>query len=353
MTRDSLTQIAGWDDDDLRETADANFGLGTEAGLPDPIRFLVGVARTIRNRHHETGLDSEEVPAIFFLQPKGPSSVDPIEFESQPMIDDGRTKLGGRFWFVGPPVYGAIGLAVSNWDDMGEIFDLAGTELELGHVPAVFFDPRGKKPNLRHYPRGLKHRDDVTVSSFQGEKMSLERVIEVVDEATRTHLDGPAGGAGLWKKASQRWVSDKAEKNIQFALKVALHHALPTAVIREEQPDMAGRLDLEIEEPLMEDGKFIRHAILELKVLRSFGSTGAAVSETHTRKTVKDGVQQAIAYRKARKARGAALCCFDMRVKDARKDCFRGVKAPARREKLALRVWPIYASAEERRKAAL
>jgi hypothetical protein len=352
MTKAPRPSIAGWADEDLRQTANNNFGLGTEAGLPEPIRFLVGVARTIRNRHQEADLGSEDTPAVFFLEPKGPAGLDLADLKSQPMLDNGRAQLGGSFWFVGPQVYGALGLAVSDWSDDGNIFGMA-IEMELGSIPAVFFDPRGKKPKLRHYPSGLANADDVTVSSFVGEKMDLERVIEIVDEATRTHLDAPTGGAELWKDSRRHRPSEKAERNIQFALKVALHHALPTAVIREEQPHMVGRLDLEIEEPLMEEGKSVRHAILELKVLRSCGSTGTAVSATETRKAVKEGLQQAIAYRNARRAKAAALCCFDMRVKSARKKCFHGVRATAKREKLELGVWPIYSSAAERRDATV
>jgi hypothetical protein len=343
----------GWEDDDLRKTATANFGLGNDSGLPASIRFLVGVARAIRNRHQQAGIGSEQTPAIFFRLPNGPAGVEAKTLKNQPMLDNGLTQLGGSFWFVGPPVCGALGLPVLDWSDDGEVFKRAKDELGLGDIQAVLFDPRAKTPALRHYPQGLARPDEVTVSAFAGEKMDLERVIEIVDEATKSHLQGPAGGAGLWTDASRHWPSDQAEKNIQFALKVALHHALPTAVVREEQPQMVGRLDLEVEEPLMEEGKFIRHAILELKVLRSYRSTGTEVRLSQMRKAVKNGMQQAIAYRQARKARAAALCCFDMRVKGARKNCFHGVKAPAERQKVELRVWPIYASAEERREAGI
>lgn len=341
--------IEGWGDEALRHTADANFGLGTDAGLPDSVRFLVGVARAVRKRHQEADLASEEVPAIFFLQPRGPADT-AVTLRSQPMLDNGLAPLGGCFWFVASPVYGALGLEVSDWSDDARVFEKAIDELGLGGVPAVLFDPRGKYPVLRHYHAGLAKLDDVRVLSPLTEKMDLDRIIEIVDDETRAHLDGPGGGARLWKDAKKRWPSDKAEKKIQFALKVALHHALPTAVIREEQSQVAGRLDLEVEEPLL-DGEFIRHAILELKVLRSFGSTGGSVPPGEVRKVVKEGVQQAVAYRKERSAKAAALCCFDMRIKNARKQCFRGVKSQAEKEKLKLRVWPIYASATERRAA--
>jgi len=351
MSEASSLPIVGWADDDLRKTADANFGVGTEAGLPDAVRFLVGVARVIRGRHQEVGMGCEEAPAVFFLRPRGPEGVDPADLESQPMLDNGLTPLGGNFWFVGPPVYGALGFALSDQLDDGAIFETAIDELGLGSAPAALFDPRGKKPSLRHYPAGLASPDEVKVFSLTGEKMDLDRIVKIVDEATSNHLDGPAGGANLWKDAKKHQPSDRAEKSIQFALKVALSHALPTAVIREEQQQIAGRLDLEVEEPLLEDGEFVRHAILELKVLRSFGSTGGKVSEEEVRKVVKEGVRQAVAYRKERRAKAAALCCFDMRVKGAREKCFNGVRKTAAREKLELRVWPIYASAAERREA--
>jgi len=341
--------IPGWEDGDLRQTANANFGLGNDAGLPESIRFLVGVARAIRKRHQEAGMGSEQTPAIFFLRPTGVANVSE-EMRKQPMLDNGQTQLGGSFWFVGPPVCRALGLPVPDWSEDGKIFDKAINDLDLGDVPAVFFDPRGKRPTLRHYPAGLARADEVVVSALTG-GMDIDRVIEIIEDETQAHLDGPAGGANLWKDPKKHWPSDRAEKKIQFALKVAMHHAFPTAVIREEQPQMAGRLDLEVEEPLLEEGEFIRHAILELKVLRSFRSTGSKVSPKEVREIVKEGVGQAISYRKERKAKSAALCCFDMRVKSAREKCFSGVTAKAEREKLELQVWPIYASAAERRAA--
>jgi hypothetical protein len=110
---------------------------------------------------------------------------------------------------------------------------------------------------------------------------------------------------------------------------------------------MSGRLDLEIEEPLMQAGEFVRHAILELKVLRSFGSTGSSVSKTEIRKIVKEGVEQAASYREERDAHASALCCFDMRTKSTRKKCFHGIQASAKKRDVKLRVWPIFASAKE------
>lgn len=101
----------------------------------------------------------------------------------------------------------------------------------------------------------------------------------------------------------------------------------------------------------MQVGKFVRHAILELKVLRSFGSTGTSVSETEIRKIVKEGVEQAAAYRVEREAHASALCCFDMRTKSARKKCFHGVQATAQKRDVKLCVWPIFANAKEYREA--
>jgi hypothetical protein len=342
----------GWADADLERTAKANYGLGTEAGLPDDVRFLVGVARVIRRRYQEGGSGCESTPAIFFLSPNV-GVVDPGDLKQQPMLDNGLTALGGYFWFVGSPVYCGQGLEIDDWSDDGEIFRKASNDFGLSEVAAIVFEPRGKAPTLRHYPDGLGSPNNVTVSSFGGERMDLDRVVEIVDEATTCHLDGPTSGAGLWADPKKHWPSESAEKKIQFALKVALHHTLPTAVIREEQSGLSGRLDLEVEEPLIEEDKFIRHAILELKVLRSYSASGGEISPAKVRKVVREGVSQAVAYRSERGAKAAALCCFDMRVKDARRQCFNGVKAAASREKLMLRVWPIYASATERRSASL
>ena len=93
-------------------------------------------------------------------------------------------------------------------------------------------------------------------------------------------------------------------------------------------PKYPGRTDLEIEQGNPVDHSLVtRYAILELKVLRSFGSTGHVVTQGFTDDWIESGVEQAAAYRAEKEARWSALCCFDMRVEDlGHAKCFESVQ---------------------------
>jgi len=62
---------------------------------------------------------------------------------------------------------------------------------------------------------------------------------------------------------------------------------------------------------------------------------------------VESGVKQAFAYGKDRSARATALCCFDMRKEQTGEACFDHVRDTATELAVQLRVWFLFASAEE------
>ncbi len=125
-------------------------------------------------------------------------------------------------------------------------------------------------------------------------------------------------------------------------MRTGLCVGMPLCQINLEQNLIAGRLDLEIDELDPTSLTFVRHAVLELKVLRSFGSTGASTSASQTEKWVSEGVDQAHAYRDERSARAGALCCFDMRVNAGDKTCIKKVRGKADGLKVVVKSWPLY-----------
>jgi hypothetical protein len=133
---------------------------------------------------------------------------------------------------------------------------------------------------------------------------------------------------------------------------VGLVNAFPSCTVRHEQPTPLGRVDLEIEEinPL-DPGITVRHAVLELKVLRSFSNTGTPVATGRIQEWVDSGVRQAAAYRADKGARAAALCCFDMRREDSGDSCFDDVRYLANQLTVALRRWYLFASSSLCREA--
>jgi hypothetical protein len=360
VTENTQTPIADWSDQGLLATINSNFGVGADAGLPPELRFLMGVVRVMNNRRREImrirGDDvigqEEAMPAVFFYAPQPPASVDAKALKPAPMLDNGLTPIGGNFWFVGPLATRGCALKLDDWPDDGEVFDSAIENLEIGDVPAVLFENRTGTPQLRHYPAGLAKPEDVSVVALGGERIDIKRVLEVIDNAHSAHLVTPQGSAvvQLWKDRGKYWPMPDAERKIQFILRVALQSAFPATVIREEQPQTSGRLDLEIEES--QRGGVVRHALLELKVLRSYGSTGRSVSGKENGKAIEEGIRQAASYRDERDTIASALCCFDMRKTCTEEQCFSTVRATAGKRKVHLRVWHIFASAREHRAAS-
>jgi hypothetical protein len=154
----------------------------------------------------------------------------------------------------------------------------------------------------------------------------------------------------LWTDSSKWWASDKAEHMVQLHLRVGLTTAFPTCDVRYEQTAVSGRLDLKIEErDALDHSVVTRYAILELKVLRSFGSTGKEYAAESILEGVKSGVQQAATYRQDWGAKEAALCCFDMRKEYTREQCFNHVRDLAKELVVVLRVWFIFASSAQYR----
>jgi hypothetical protein len=343
---------SGWEDDDLLATAWENVGIGADEGLPDEVRFVVNVTRLVRVRLAQPSSD-EQTPAVFFLRPVGP---DGVSLRREPLLHNGMVALGGTCWFVSPVVTNAHGYELDEWDD-DSVFDLAEKTLGVGTSIAVIFDPRPESPQLFLYPRGLGEPDEVKALRLDASNVTLSDVLAVVDNVHAQLLVTPGAQDAqgkLWKNQRQHIPVLKAEAVIQMYLRIGLQTAFPSCVVRREQHGIAGRLDLEIEEPVPgHQGALAPKAILELKVLRSYGSTGTSVSDQEIKDWVKDGVVQTIAYQKERDALEAALCCFDMRKSSSGEACFAHVQTLAKKGKIELRVWFLFNSAKAYQRAVV
>jgi hypothetical protein len=342
-------EISGWTDAQLLETARNNPGAGADADLPDEIRFLGGVVRLLSKRLSNHGGSPECDPAAFFLQsviPDGDTKL--ASAASVPMLDNGLTPVEGQLWFVGPSVRHGYSVEVFEWSDEA-LFGCLGSHEVIGVVPTIIFETRTDAPEARYYPRGLSAPDEVRVLPLGGKPIGLGEVIGVVNRIYETQLASPSGlpsQASPWFKSRSFRPHREAEKRIQIVLKAALQGAFPSTIVRSEQSEVIGRLDLEIEEPLPTPGGAIRHALLELKVLRSFRDSGASVSDADNKRAIREGVRQAQQYRDERNVKASALCCFDMRVKASGQACFKGVKRYAKEVDVELVAWHLFASAK-------
>jgi hypothetical protein len=326
-------------------------GVGADEGLPDEVRFVANVTRLIRVRLAEDP-GGETIPSVFFLLPRGPQNV---ALKREPLLHNGLVALGKRFWFVSPMVTNAHGLKLDEWDD-DQAFIHAEEALGIGDTVAVLFDPRPATPQLYLYPKGLGDRDRVMRLLLDASQTSLRDVLEVVDTVHKNFLVTPAvqDAGKLWKASTQHLPVGRPEAVIQGYLRVGLQAAFPSCVVRREQHGVAGRLDLEVEEPIPgQVGGLVPKAILELKVLKTYTSAGTKVAPAQNSERVRDGVKQVAAYKKERNALEAALCCFDMRVDYTGDTCFDDVNNLAKRHKVVLRAWHLFNSAKAFQRATI
>jgi hypothetical protein len=325
-------------------------GLGADYELPLHVRFIAGAAKLIRKRRAITNGKTDAIePAIFLLQPTPPDLGAPAR--RVPMLDNGLTPLTGRLWFVNAVVNVGKYIELSGEED-DELFRRIAEDFRLGDVQAIVFDPRAESIEIRYYPRGLQNPDICELISVSGTDISLDGIFAAIDRIHQNCFVTPdaqslSGKLRLWKDSSKWLPSSDAEAIIQMNLKAGLTTAFPTCTVRHEQPQVSGRLDLEIEEsdPL-DCGHITRHAILELKVLRSFSETGTPVPSEKTLDDVTSGVQQAAAYRDEKCARASALCCFDMRREPSGETCFKHIRNTAKDTCVRLRLWFIFATSK-------
>jgi len=336
-----LPSAPGFDDAELLGTLSSFPFAGADSDLSDDERFARGVAQAIRAwlRSHPTEVGSH---AVFLLQPTVPEQLSATSSDAFYALDDGETDVTAGIWFVGPPVIRGTRI------DAPETFDAmfpAVVSAGLGDCSAVTYRRTNAGPLLRYYPRGLVDPERLVSMALSDSVVDLAKILDLIDIVHRSTLVTPSGhqgGAKLWQNRSKHYPVRHVEVEIQAYLRTGLSVGLPLCRINPGQNLVAGRLDLEIEELDPDTRKLARHAVLELKVIRSFGSTGASTSQPQTERWVSEGVEQAHAYREERSARESALCCFDMRVNVGDEACVKKVETKAEGLGVIVRTWPLY-----------
>jgi hypothetical protein len=339
-----------FDDEALRRTLGAWYGVGADAGLPDELRFLVGVAMLIRKRLRRGELQGERQLAVFFLHPDPPQAPGDRSSKRFPMLDNGIERVSGRLWFVNKMASDGTAVDLRTDDDDAAVFALAVDHLAIGDVPAVVLETRTPEPEARYYPQGLGNTEEFRTVRILASDVSVKEVFEIIDRLHEQSLctpDAQGVTARLWVDSRRGWPAEDAEAKVQEGVRTILMGRFPTCRIRVEQVQATGRLDVEIEEPTDDDRALtVRHMVLELKVLRAKRSSGTPVPEAETLDWVQKGVEQAFAYRQERGSRAAALCCFDMRPVPLGQACFDHVRAVAEQLKVELGCWHIFSSSE-------
>lgn len=343
--------MPGWSGEDLVSTIRSAAGLGADAGMPSVTRFVAAIAKLVKRREATATPPGPTKPGVFLLLPTPPNTI-AQEVVRVPMLDNGLTELNGRLWFVGEvAVSGRFIELVDKGDD--EIFTWISSDLGLGSVPAVIVDPRTTHKDVRFYPKGLCEADTCEILTLRGTDITPQSVYDVVDLVYRRFLMTPEAqevAGKMWTEGDRHWPASRAEQQCQLYLHVGLQTAFPTCIVRSEQPAVPGRFDLQLEEsdPL-DRSQVARHATLELKVIKSFRSTGTHVPQSENDAAIDSGVRQAGAYKEEWSSRFAALCVFDMQASDNGETCFAQVAELAKNLGVLLWRWFLYGSSEEYR----
>jgi hypothetical protein len=342
-----------WQVSALQETLKTSFGAGSDADLPDEIRFLNGVA-DLGRRYFDDCEESDRGLSMFILHPGRPTRLErPTEYV--PMLRNGRQSLSQRIWLTTHRVNESFSVEMEDGESDGDIWNYVKDELGCGDLPTVVVDSRDGKVAAHFYPKGLnapglEEESDLTRATI--DRSALFEAIESIYQDDLVTPDAQGEASNAWASASNGYPSDKAEKFVQRVLKIGLTRAFPGFTVRPEQPQVEGRTDLEIEQQFADDPTSVtRHFILEVKVLRDVSSTGRTLyTQADVEADIRKGLGQAFAYRNGKPARDAVVCSFDMRKAYAGAAVYDFIRETAVEKAIALWVWHLFNSSESLRK---
>ncbi|MGA4323374.1 hypothetical protein [Ectopseudomonas hydrolytica] len=260
-------------------------------------------------------------------------------------------RLDGHLWFV--PRSLAMGFAVDVRNKPAQdVFEVI-EGYEAGDQFTVMFDPKSVG-QFYIYPNGVSDPStSEVVDLINPGSLSIGDIVAALDGLyTLIRSPDQMKALPLWRDSSQWYPIQKAEDAIQNEATRALAGRLaPFIDVRSEQPSTIGRTDIELIQTFgLSNGHLIRHALIELKVLRSYGSTGKSVPLKHITRHVSQGVRQAALY--APTARIKMLCCYDMRKTDiGDKSVFEPFEKAAKDRDVFLKRYYLYNSSQALREA--
>lgn len=321
---------------------------GADADLPDAVRFV----RRAREMLSAASLVHGAItaPTVLLLTPSVSESL-PAQASFHRRVHTGQMDPSGRVWFVGTAVRTGYSLPLPSLAT-DDIFDLVCGSLALGDVSAVYYDAAAQPPVLAWYPSGLAEADDVYEGPLvQSGPPTIADLLKVVDRVHKTRLMTSFNqnvDTKLWQDGSKHWAHFRAEKRVQDALMAGLGGAFGSPYfIEQEFSGDTGRFDIGFRESIA-TGVTKLHVILELKVTRSFGSTGTSMSFKENEQHVVEGVEQAWSYADEHGADAAACLVFDLRKEDEHR-FLAAASARAVALSVLLRLWRCFPTAEDYR----
>lgn len=332
----------GWSDEDLLQSLNDYSGSAYNQDASEPARFWHSAIKIIKKRKQISPSTLVESPTVFIMAPL-PDDI--TDAEQQPAFDRGRIEIAGKAWFGSKGLASAAALPIPLGSD-ADLFDCVVNKWHRGDAPALYF--HGIDQEARIYPKGMMHPAECEIVSLDGTHLTLDTIHRIMDAMHVELLETPSASdlqRSLWANKSKWWPVNESEKGIQGILHVALKsHTLFTPLkVDQEHSSRMGRCDFILKEQDAADPtSWVHHAILELKVVKSFTHTGSPVGESTNIKAVSDGLDQARDYRVAHSCRLAALCCYDMRKKPDPAGAIAHEASRAEEDELGLWSWPIY-----------
>jgi hypothetical protein len=353
---DELNPLGGATEADLSAVVGQ---LGADPTLEAPesliaIECLAG-AITARMAHADWADDPHRL-AIFIVSDRPRQLAETLNASRAPILDNGAYVLAGRLWITSTNIASGY-FHTFDATDAGGVFDEVNG-LGMGEMPAMVFDPGATNPEIRYYPQGLNEDARVQRYSIGEHTFTLAALDKVLTQFHDENIITPDASLQItnpWRDGDRYIPREHTEAFIQGLLKMVLTVAFRRPYrVDFERRGTEGRCDLLISSPhLTIPNTWVSHATMELKILRSFRSTGARVSSTVRKAAVANGLLQAIAYKRQERAQDGLLCCYDMRA-PAHYDgaaCLDPIQARAKRNTICLRHYRVYGSSADLRGA--
>lgn len=346
---DSSDNVGAWNKDLQAIKATWLTGRGSDTDLPEASRFLRAVRMLVFERERKPGCEFDRPAAMVLVS--GPFYENTKGLTRHPFLNTGKDRLTGQLHYLG--VAGSSRSRDYEGGD-GELID-GLVQDKADALPTVIYTPqKGGHSKLSWYPTGTRNLDNVHVLPVEIEEPTPELIKHAVEGVYQGELKTPDGVPAenmLWQNAKKGWASDKAEARVQRAVRIGLHARFPNCRIKSEQQEKDGRTDIEVVGEFGVDLNATENfAVLELKVLREKGSSGADYARSTIAAHIKEGISQAYNYSKDRKYRNGMLFCFDMRAVNAGADAvFSAVKNEADTLGVHLGFWFLYRSSKHYR----
>ncbi|WP_162995497.1 hypothetical protein [Klebsiella variicola] len=296
---------------------------------------------------------------LFFLHPDMPNlSDESLKLKSSLLFDSGRISFMNKVCFVNLTLTRGryFEADLSNPDD---IIDLIINDYGLGDIPVVMIDKHNGQHTARMYPKGFSSPEEYIIS-LKKEFLDLDSIKHAIDNLYQTSLITPSAaqnaGFKLWEDSSKFFPAEHIEKGIQGRLysHFSSHFGCNLLALPEINT-VGGRLDLLLISKSSEKGKQINHALLELKALRSFSSSGKTTYKSSEQlEWIDKGMRQAQEYSITLEPYHTVLCCFDMCNAGNDDDYwFASTKQFSIENNIHQWRWKLYNSAESKRQSEI